>query len=561
MSEADCHTSGAEGKERNWERVATAAHLHEYEGAREAGMSQREFSEQAGIPRSTLQHWLERKVGIDESPAVVAFFESPEGLAILHRVVLAAQFVIPLAGAGGIRTVCKFLELSGLDSFVAASFGSQQQAIREMEQAVVDFGQEEKGRLAEGMPHKSITTCMDETFHPETCLVAIEPASNFILLEQYSPKRDAAAWTTAMNEAIDGLDVDVVQSTSDEALGILRCVRESFGAHHSPDIFHVQQEATRGTAGTLGARVRQADKNREEAEKRVVQLFDEWEDFGAGPIASGGPTDYEDLADEAVAEYEEAVAAGDAAQQRQQQAREAIRGISESYHPFDLNTGAPRQADEVSADLDARFQSLDEVASEASLSERCRQRIAKARRVVKQLIATIAFYHHFVWVCVEDLGLPEDAERVVHRHLIPGLYVQLVAGKAGKAETRAALREQAALILSPVRDPSSPLFLLDDDERATVDQVALDCAQFFQRSSSCVEGRNGQLALHHHGLHRLLPRKLSALTVVHNYFITRPDGTTAAERFFAQKPRNLFDVLLDKLAVPRRPAATRRTAA
>ncbi|MCD6500027.1 MAG: hypothetical protein J7M25_17170 [Deltaproteobacteria bacterium] len=37
--------------------------------------------------------------------------ESPEGLAFLHRVVLAAQFVITLMGVGGIRIVCKFLEL------------------------------------------------------------------------------------------------------------------------------------------------------------------------------------------------------------------------------------------------------------------------------------------------------------------------------------------------------------------------------------------------------------------------------------------------------------------
>jgi len=561
MSEVTSHITGPEGKERNWERVATTAHLHEYEDARETGMSQRGFAEQAGIPRTTLQHWLERKAEIDESPAVVAFFESPEGLAFLHRVVLAAQFVITLMGVGGIRIVCKFLEFSGLAPFVAAGYGSQQQAIAAMEQAVVDFGEEEKRGLAEQMPHRSITICQDETFHPEPCLVAIEPASNYIVLEQYSQKRDAKAWTEAMDKAVEGLDVDIVQSTSDEGLGLLRHVRESLGAHHSPDIFHVQQEATRGTAGALASQVRQADKSREETEKRVVKLFDDWEAYEANRRGPGRPRDHEKLADKAIAEYEEAVAAGDVALQRQQQTRDAVRGISESYHPFDLETGAPRQADQVSSDLDRQFQILNEVASEASLSERCRQRIAKAYRVVKQLVATIAFYHHVVRARVENLGLSANAERLVHRNLIPGLYIQQVAGKAKGTEVRAALRERAASLLAPVEEPDSPLSLLDDDERATVDQVALDCAQLFQRSSSCVEGRNGQLALRHHSLHRLLPRKLNALTVVHNFFITRPDGTTAAERFFAHKQRKLFDALLNKLDVPRRPAAVRRTAA
>jgi hypothetical protein len=54
------------------------------------------------------------------------------------------------------------------------------------------------------------------------------------------------------------------------------------------------------------------------------------------------------------------------------------------------------------------------------------------------------------------------------------------------------------------------------------------CVQTFQRSSSCVEGRNGQLALRHHSFHRLSPRKLQALTTIHNFFLTRPDGSTAA---------------------------------
>ncbi|MFK5953981.1 MAG: hypothetical protein QM498_13040, partial [Desulfobacterium sp.] len=33
-------------------------------------------------------------------------------------------------------------------------------------------------------PEKLITLCEDETFHPQTCLVAIEPESNYIILEK-----------------------------------------------------------------------------------------------------------------------------------------------------------------------------------------------------------------------------------------------------------------------------------------------------------------------------------------------------------------------------------------
>ena len=54
-----------------------------------------------------------------------------------------------------------------------------------MEEAIVDFGKSEQTRLAKQMEQKEITVCQDETFHPDVCLVAIEPASNYILLEKY----------------------------------------------------------------------------------------------------------------------------------------------------------------------------------------------------------------------------------------------------------------------------------------------------------------------------------------------------------------------------------------
>jgi hypothetical protein len=86
--------------------------------------------------------------------------------------------------------------------------------------------------------------------------------------------------------------------------------------------------------------------------------------------------------------------------------------------------------------------------------------------------------------------------------------------------------------------------------RTRIEQVASDCADLFQRSSSAVEGRNGQLALHHHGRHRLSDRKLAALTAVHNFHIRCPDGTTAAEHFFGRAPRPLFEPLLARVALP-----------
>src|SRR5262247_237343 len=58
-------------------------------------------------------------------------------------------------------------------------------------------------------------------------------------------------------------------------------------------------------------------------------------------------------------------------------------------------------------------------------------------------------------------------------------------------------------------------------------------------------GRNGYLSLRSHQLRGLdLPRKRECFTAIHNFFLTRPDGTTVAERFVGQKPRSMFAAIL-----------------
>jgi hypothetical protein len=67
------------------------------------------------------------------------FFQSGLGLAFLHRLVLAPHLVCVEVGACGIRSVYLLLNLTGLDRFVAASYGVQQQVNRQVEQAIVAY--------------------------------------------------------------------------------------------------------------------------------------------------------------------------------------------------------------------------------------------------------------------------------------------------------------------------------------------------------------------------------------------------------------------------------------
>jgi hypothetical protein len=207
--------------------------------------------------------------------------------------------------------------------------------------------------------------------------------------------------------------------------------------------------------------------------------------------------------------------------------------------------------------LEGIWQQLDGLAKAADLPARAWAHLAKARRLTTVLLATIAFFFATVQQRIEALNLAPDIEPAVLGQLIPALYIERVAARSTCAEARTRLHALSAAVLRPLREPDHPIQALDTDTRACIEQVAGDCADLFQRSSSAVEGRNGQLSLHHHGRHRLGDRKLAALTAVHNFHIRRPDGTTAAERFFGRAPPPLFEQLIARMPLPPRPRRRR----
>ena len=107
------------------------------------------------VPRTTLQAWRVWHDTSDICPHVADFFQSGPGMAFLHRLVVAFHMVCVEVGACGIRLVCLFLNLTGLNRFVAASYGAQQQINVQIEQAMVAYDQDETARLAKAMPKKT----------------------------------------------------------------------------------------------------------------------------------------------------------------------------------------------------------------------------------------------------------------------------------------------------------------------------------------------------------------------------------------------------------------------
>ena len=410
------------------------------------------------------------------------------------------------------------------------------------------------------MPHKDITLTQDETFTGGLCLVGSDPVSNFIILEQLAQARDQATWNELMAPALAPLNCTVIQSTSDEGSGILAYVEHHLGAHHSPDLFHVQQELVKAVSGPLATKQRAAIKATSEAQQRLDKgqaLLQESGDELPPPEPTQSPTDTSRLK-QAALEVQAASQELERISAQRDQVAQSIRTISKAYHFVDLERGVRRNAPLIAADIQAQVDQVRAVAQHEDLSQSSLDRIDKAQRVVPKMQATIAFVSSYVAQQISQLDLTPPVFYAMHAQLIPSYYLERVAHTRTVREG-APLGELAERLRTPLFEPGGVLSHLSPEAQDQLQQKAKVLAEVFQRSSSNVEGRNGYLSLRNHQLRGLdLPRKRECLTAIHNFFLTRSDGTTAAERFFGQKPRSMFAAILESVELPPAPLSPPR---
>jgi hypothetical protein len=559
MSKQYNHSIRVASERIQWERDDVASKIVDFEQARHK-QSQRQFALEQGVCRSTLQHWLARKKSIDASPILIEFLESPIGTAFLHRIVTAAHFVFTKDGVASIHNVSTFLNLSGLSPFVASSYSTQQRVSNKMDDSMIEFEEFVRPELSQNMPAKKISLAEDETFHPQICAVSMEPISNFIVVEKYVENREGETWNRVVLQALRDLPVEVIQVASDEGRGLINHTIKGLNAHHSSDCFHVPHEIGKGTSGALASAVKKAEKEYETIVKQSQKEVDLKENYDNQPKRPPGRRPAFEKKIKLAKENElQAKSNLEVSRQNQETVRNAKAEIGKVYHPYNTETGAKQDSQKVSELLESCFENINEASKD--LSDRCKQRVEKAHRVVKNMVATIAFFFRMIDLYMDNMQILDRDRQLMHNYLIPGFYLRQVARKEKDAERKSRISEMSQELLSILTQQDGPFSEYTENDIKILEKAAEECARIFQRSSSCVEGRNAQLSLRHHGIHKLSDRSLKAQTIVHNYYRRNRDGTTPAERFFEAKHIDLFEWLLEKMDYPARPQHRLRKAA
>nr|WP_213460264.1 DUF6399 domain-containing protein [Thiocapsa sp.] len=341
-----------------------------------------------------------------------------------------------------------------------------------MEEQIVTAAAELRGTLAQAMPHRTLSIAEDETWKDGMRLVGSDAVSNFILLEHRSDARSAAAWTQALEDALEGLNVTVVQGTSDEAKGLLAHVERDLDAHHSTDLFHLQHAVSQAMSLSLKRAEQQAGDGGGRGEGALARGMRRRAGLSSAPPRPWRPPAFAARIDEALSASVQASLAREQAHAHRAEAKALIGAFSEVDHPYEIQQGQAQTPEQLEARLGTLFTRLEAIAEEADLSERLRAHLAKAKRLTHSLVATLTFFFMMVNTRVQALDLAPAIEQAMLDDLIPALYLERVAARSTRAEPRHRLRALSAQRLAPLQQPSHPIQSLDLQTRHHLEQVA-----------------------------------------------------------------------------------------
>src|SRR5262249_52250209 len=312
------------------------------------------------------------------------------------------------------------------------------------------------------------------------CLVGMEPVSNYILLEHTAEARDQDTWNALMAGALAPLKCRVIQSTSDEAPGLLAYVEHHLGAHHSPDLFHVQHELSKAISAPLAVKQRAAAQAVAQAQERLMRVHESLahpNDMPAKRSPGRPPKATAPLAqvaqDVATARQEHQRLAG-----QREMVTQSIRAIGHAYHFVDVERGVRRNGKLIAGDIQQHIDTIRTIASQEGLSPACLDRIAKAERVVPKMQATVEFVSGYVRQQVTALALAPPQSFAMHAHLIPSYYLERVASACTVMEG-APLRALAERLRTPLFEPDGAFGGLSPVEQDARKSTAKTLAEVF----------------------------------------------------------------------------------
>jgi hypothetical protein len=481
------------------------------------------IAETTGLhPSSVYRHQqaIKRRHQYPES----SFWETEAGYQWLLRLVFGVIYHFGIKQGVGAESLSEFIQAMHLDTHVASSPSSLRQLKGRVHQAVIDYAaaQAEHCHPAEG---QGICVGADETFFGLPVLVLLELASGFIFIETECENRTYATWMEQVTQWWTRGPWHCHYLVSDGARALVKLAVSGLGCVSVPDLFHALRAVGRPLGRALG---RQAAALTKQADKLQKQL-DNCSEQTAAPALQ--------------ALLDSNAAAQQQLQQEEQTYHDALEHISHIIHPFSLDSQQWQTEKILLTHLAPPLQSLWDLAQSYS-TQKAQKALDTFETQITAFTQGIEAWQQWVTLALQAQTQDAALRRWVLDYLLPWVYWTQQADKARKPAFKQRYQQAASTAFDRLFEHVLTL-QLDDNQRQHWVRWSQDFCVKYQRTSSAVEGRNGYLAQRHHAGRGFSGQSLKVLTTIHNFDLTRVDGTTAAQRLFGHEFPDLFEWVLE----------------
>ena len=227
--------------------------------------------------------------------------------------------------------------------------------------------------------------------------------------------------------------------------------------------------------------------------------------------------------------------------------------ISQAVHPFTLDTAQWQFFDGLTTQLTVPLSTLSKLTCLYG-GDTAQKAIATFQAQIPHFATGIHAWWQWVIQALATETQEVDLQNWVLTALLPWVYWLQQADKTRQPHLKSRYQQAASDAYDQLMAQTMTLQMDAPQHQYWVQWCQWMCAKY-QRTSSAVEGRNGYLSQRHHVNRGFSHQSLKVLTIIHNFDLKRPDGTTAAQRLFRQPFPDLFEWILstiDELPMPRR---------
>jgi len=354
-------------------------------------------------------------------------------------------------------------------------------------------------------------------------IVFMDLASNYIFVETEADDRTYETWKDKVQKIVDKFGIKIKYIVSDRAKSLIKLAQSGFGCLSIPDLFHASYEIVKVFGLNLGRKKNAVEKKLQKAIAALVLLKQLGKDVTEQESIICQLKNQQTIIDAGLSEYQQ-----------------ILHTLSKIVHPFDINNSRAQSSALVHLLLDQLMERIQQLLIDQEITD-SKNRIKKFGKQIEAIASLIDAWWLWARESLDEGKLTEQEMQWVLTCLLPAIYWQKQAERTKNPDLKESYLnafENAQLGLE--QHPLTPELIHDKQLLAWAEWMVSN----FQRTSSAVEGRNGWLSQIHHNGRGLTPDRLKALTVIHNYYLKRSDGTTAAQRLFGKEFDDPFEWLV-----------------